>query len=84
MLDTHIPYEAWFDKMPHFEHLRVFGCTTLVKTTKLYIKKLDNISKNMVYFGIEDGTMTYKLYDPQHEKIHISRVVVFEEVKKRD
>ena len=38
----------------------------------------------MVYFGIKDGTKTHRLYDPQHEKIHINRDVVFEEEKKWD
>ena len=38
-LDTCIPYEAWFDKTPHFEYLRFFGCRIYVKTAKPYIKK---------------------------------------------
>ena len=36
----------------------------------------------MVYFGVEDGTKAHMLHDPQHEKIHVSRDVVFEEEKK--
>ena len=70
------PYEAWFDEAPHFEYLRVFDCTTHVKTAKLYIKKLDDRSQNM-YFGIEDETKAQKLYNPKHEKIHVIRDVVF-------
>ena len=36
----------------------------------------------MVNFGVEDGTKTHRLYDPQHEKIRVSRDLVFEEEKK--
>ena len=36
----------------------------------------------MVYFGVEDGTKPHRIYDLQHEKIHGSRDVVFEEEKK--
>ena len=67
---------------PHFEYLRVFDCTTHVKTAKPYIKKLDDRSQKMVYFGVEDGTKAHKLYDLQHKKIHVSRDVVFEEERK--
>ena len=38
----------------------------------------------MVYFGVEDRTKIQRLYDPQHEKIYISRDVIFEEEKKWD
>ena len=82
MLDTCSLYEAWFGKTPHFEYLRIFSCTTHVKTAKPYIKNFDDKSQKMVYFGIEDKTKAHRLYDPQHEKIHLSRNVVFEEEKK--
>ena len=75
-------YEAWSDETPHFEYLRVFGCITHVKTAKPYIKKLDDRNQKMVYFGAKDGTKAHRLYDSQHEKICVSRDVVFEEEKK--
>ena len=28
-----------------------------------------------MYIGVEDGTKAHKLYDPQHEKIYVSRDV---------
>ena len=27
----------------------------------------------MLDFGVEDGTKTHRLYDPQHKKIHVRR-----------
>ena len=71
-------------KIPHFKHLRVFRCTTYVKNTKPHIKKLDYQSQKMAYFGIEDSTKAHRRYDPQHEKIHVSRDVIFKEQKKWD
>ena len=65
-LEACISYEAWFDKTPHFEYLRFFGCSTYVKTAKPYITRLDNRSQKMVYFGVKDGTKAHRLYDPQH------------------
>ena len=38
----------------------------------------------MAYFGIEDSTKAHRRYDPQHEKIHVSRDVIFKEQKKWD
>ena len=33
----------------------------------------------MVYLGVEDGSKAHRLYDPQQNKIHVSRDVKFEE-----
>ena len=35
---------------------------------KPYIKKLDDISQKIVYFGIEDETKAHKLYDMHMRK----------------
>ena len=52
-----------------------------IKTSKPCVKKSDDRRQKMLYFGVEDGTNTPRLYDRQHEKIHVSRAV-FEEEKK--
>lgn len=43
-------------------------------------KKFDDKSQKMVYFDVVDKTKEHKLYDPQHEEVHVSRYVVFKEV----
>lgn len=58
------PYEAWSEKKPHVEHIRVFGCLAHMKTPSANLKKLDNRSKTVVYFGKEAGTKAFRLYDP--------------------
>ena len=52
------PYQAWFVKRPHVEHLRVFGCIAYVKVAGPHLKKLDDRSQEMVYLGVEDGKRT--------------------------
>ncbi|KAL4581058.1 hypothetical protein LXL04_017266 [Taraxacum kok-saghyz] len=73
------PYEAWFCKKPNLEHLKVFGCVVFSKTVGGHLKKLDDRSKKMVYFGVEDGTKGNRLFDSQDRKLRISRDVVFDE-----
>ena len=73
------PYEAWFDKKPNLEHLKVFGCVAFVKVVGGHLKKLEDRSKKMVYFGVEDGTKGYRLFDPESRKLRVSRDVVFYE-----
>ena len=78
------PYEAWNGKRPHLGHLRIFGCKGHVKTVKPHLKKLEDRSVPMVYFGIEEGSKAHRMYNPQTNKIVVSRDVVFEETEKWD
>jgi hypothetical protein len=43
------------------------------------LKKLDDRSVGMVYFGVEEGSKAHRLYNPQTKKIVVSRDVIFEE-----
>lgn len=76
-MGTRTPYEVWMGGKPHLGHLRVFGCTAHVKVTKSHLKKLDDRSQAMVYFGVEEGCKAHRLFDPQRGKLHVSRDVVF-------
>lgn len=62
-------------------HLKVFGCTAHAKVVTPHLKKLDDRSRKLVYFGVEDGSKAYRLYDPASNKIVVSRDTVFEESK---
>lgn len=44
-----------------------------------HLKKLDDRSHQMVYLGVEEGRKAHRLYDPKHNRIVVSRDVVFEE-----
>jgi hypothetical protein len=73
------PYESWKGRKPHLGHVRVFGCTANVKNAVPHLKKLDVRSHKMIYLGVEEGCKAHRLYDPQHNKIVVSRDVIFEE-----
>ena len=73
------PYEAWNGKRPHLGHLRIFGCKGHVRSAMPHLKKLDDSSVPMVYFGIEEGSKAHRMFNPQTNRIVVSRDVVFEE-----
>ena len=79
-LGSRTPFEVWHRKKPHLSHLRVFGCKAHAKVITPYLKKLDDRSIPMVYLGIEDGSKTHRLFNPQKGAIHVSRDIIFEEI----
>jgi len=76
------PYEAWNGRRPHLGHLRIFGCKGHVRPGVAHLKKLDDRSIPMVYFGIEEGSKAHRMFNPLTNKIVVSRDVVFEEATK--
>ncbi|KAG6509279.1 hypothetical protein ZIOFF_034672 [Zingiber officinale] len=79
VLGDRTPFEAWMGRKPHLAHLRVFGCVAYVKNTTPHLKKLDDRSSPMVYLGVEEGCKAHRLFDPRHDKLQVSRDVVFQE-----
>lgn len=81
VLGDRTTYEAWNGRKPSLGHLRVFGCIGHAKDTAPHLKKLDDRSKRLVYFGVEEGSKAHRMYNPKNNKIVVSRDVVFEEKK---
>lgn len=75
------PYEAWFERKPSIDYLRIFGCVAYMKVLAAHTKKLDERSKRLVHIGREPGTKAYRLFDPISGSVHISRDVTFDERK---
>ncbi|XP_076912690.1 uncharacterized protein LOC143571056 [Bidens hawaiensis] len=73
------PYECWKGNKPTLNHLKVFGCVAHVKKLSNQLTKLSDRSVPMVYFGIENGTKAYRLYNPILKKVVVARDVVFNE-----
>jgi len=73
------PYESWTGRKPSLRHLKVFGCISQARFSAPHLKKLDDRSNALVYFGVEEGSKAHRLYDPDTNKIIVSRDVVFEE-----
>ena len=63
-MEERTPYEVWNGRKPHLGHLKVFGCLAHMKVTTPHLKKLDDRSKKVVYFGVEEGSKAHRLYDP--------------------
>ena len=80
-LVSQTPYEAFKGIKPNIKHLRVFGCVVHAKVETTNLKKLDFRSHTLVHLGTEPGSKAYRLYDPTHQRIVVSRDVVFEEDK---
>lgn len=45
------------------------------------VQKLDDRSRKVINLGKEPDTKGYRLYDPENNKVYVSRDVVFEETK---
>ncbi|KAG6499643.1 hypothetical protein ZIOFF_039433 [Zingiber officinale] len=78
-LGERTPFEAWMGRKPHLAHLKVFGCIAYAKNTTPHLKKLDDRSSPMVYLGVEEGCKAHRLFDPRHNKLQVSRDVIFQE-----
>jgi hypothetical protein len=76
------PYEAYYDRKPGVDHLRVFGCVAHVKVVTPHLSKLTDKSKQMVFIGYDMNTKGYRVYDPATRRVVVTRDVVFEEEKK--
>jgi hypothetical protein len=72
------PFEGWSGRKPQFGHVKVFGCRANVRPAVSHMRKFDDSSFGMVYFGVE-GSKAHRLYNPQTRRIVVSRDVIFEE-----
>nr|GFB78071.1 zinc finger, CCHC-type [Tanacetum cinerariifolium] len=63
-LEDITPYEAIKQIKPNLENIRVFGCIVYAKVPSQRLMKLDDRSIRMVYLGNEQGSKSYRLYDP--------------------
>ena len=64
-----IPFEAWTDKRPNVEHLRIFGCTAYAHILKDKRQKLDSKARKCILLGYGTETKGYWLYDEECGKV---------------
>ena len=55
VMRSRTPFEGWCGRKPQLGHLKVFGCRANVRPTVPHLKKLDDRSVPMIYFGVEEG-----------------------------
>ena len=73
------PYEAWYGRKPHVEHLRVFGCTAYVYVPKDERGKLDSKTKRCTLLGYGSVRKGYRVFEQLTLKICYSRNIEFDE-----
>ena len=73
------PEEAWENRTPSVQHLKVFRCIGYVHNNDQKRKKLDNKSVKCVHLGMSKESKAYRMYNPVTKKILVSRDVVFDE-----
>jgi hypothetical protein len=79
ILKNMTPEEAFSEKKPSVEHLRIFGCYVYIHVPKDKRKKLEPSGKRGVFVGYSESSKAYKIYVPGQQKIEISRDVTFDE-----
>lgn len=60
-------------------YLHTFGCVAYDKVVKPNVRKLNNHNVPMVFFGYQEVSKAYRLFDPSMGQLHVSCDVVFDE-----
>ncbi len=69
------PYELWTNKRPSVRHLKIWGCPAHVRKQKF--TKLESRTERCLFVGYPKDTMGYYFYNPNEQKVFISRDAVF-------
>lgn len=75
------PFEVWHKKKPELSHMRIFGSNAYAHINKQFRHKMDKKTKKLVLVGYQADSTNYRLWDPQTNKITISRDVIINENK---
>ena len=51
MMENHLPYQLWYDKIPDVSNLRVFGCVASVLIPKTKRSKFEARSESAIFIG---------------------------------
>ncbi|XP_018403755.1 PREDICTED: retrovirus-related Pol polyprotein from transposon TNT 1-94 [Cyphomyrmex costatus] len=71
------PEEAWSNRKPDLQHLRIFGCKAMAHIPKQLRKKWDAKSSEYIFVGYYEDSKAYRLWDPEHRSIVKARDVIF-------
>jgi len=72
------PYELWRGKKPNLNHLRVIWCDAYAHVVKRQTKLSPRAIK-LKLIGYDEHSKAYRLWDPNKERIIISRDIIFDE-----
>ena len=69
--------ECFYGKKPNVDHLRVFKFACYAHIAKNERKKLDVVAQRCLLIGYDTEVKGYQLYDPDWDKVFLSRDVRF-------
>jgi hypothetical protein len=69
--------EAFLEKKPNVEHLRIFGCPIDIHIPKDKRKKLKPSRKKSIFVGYSESSKAYRIYIPEQHKVEVSKDVTF-------
>ncbi|GAU33542.1 hypothetical protein TSUD_143350 [Trifolium subterraneum] len=76
------PFEAWYERKPSVEHLRIFGCVCYLHVPNVKRDKLETKSVVGIFLGYSSNSKGYRIYNLETKKILVSRDVQFDEFSK--
>ena len=75
-LNKKTPIEVWSGSPADYSQLRVFGCTAYAHVDN---GKLEQWVVKFIFLGYKSGVKGFKLWNPETQKVVISRNVIFNE-----
>ncbi|KAH9664737.1 Integrase catalytic domain-containing protein [Citrus sinensis] len=73
------PFEAWHNRKPTVDHLKIFGSIAYALIPTQNREKFDEKGEKYLFIGYSDESNGYRLLNPTTNKLVISRDVVFDE-----
>ena len=73
------PLKAWSGHRPSVSHLRIFGCICYIYVPSEKRHKLEGKAEKGIFLGYSSQSKGYRVYNPQNNKVQVSRDVVFDE-----
>lgn len=77
------PYEVFWNEVPNYDKLRVFGSKIMIKNNKK-IKKLENRAREGIYLDYDDKNNLYKVFINDTNRVELSRDITFTVKEPRD
>jgi hypothetical protein len=74
-----IPYARWFDAIPKYDNLKIFGCRAYAHVPSQKRTKLDKKAVPLVFVSYAQESKGFRLLNPSDNTILLSRDVKFDE-----